>query len=57
METVKKRKNTVVSIKLNFKKNGEPIEKILREVILQYIRSELKSGWSPIPGGTPCIQK
>lgn len=58
MKTVGRPRTVDISVKLHYKQNGEHIEKILREAVVQYIRSEaVKNGWSQNLGGTTCIQK
>ena len=58
MKTAGKPRTADVSVKLLYKEKGEHIEKILREAVVQYIRSEaIKNEWSQNLGGTICIQK
>ena len=58
MKTAKKPRNVDVSVKLHFKKNGEHIEKILRDAVVQYIRMEaVKNEWPQNSGGITCIPK
>jgi hypothetical protein len=58
MKTAKKPRSKEITLKYHYKHKGEPVEKILREAVVQHIRSEVvKNGWSQILGGTTCIQK
>ena len=60
MKTAKKPRSKEITLKYQYKQEGEPIEKILREAVVQHIRREAskqKDGWSQISGGTICIQK
>jgi len=72
MKTARRPRTVDVSVKLHYKQEGEHIEKILREAVVQYIRSEairnglvgsyascspMQPGWSQNLGGTACIQK
>jgi len=60
MKTAKKPRSKEITLKYHYKQEGEPIEKILREAVVQHIRREAhqqKNGWSQILGGTTCIQK
>jgi len=40
MKTARRPRTVDISVKLHYKQNGEHIEKILREAVVQYIRSE-----------------
>jgi len=40
MKTAKKSKNTELTVKFHYTETKEPIEKILREVVVRFIKGE-----------------